>query len=98
MIKISERIVYVGVTDLHTRKFEGMWPLPYGVTYNSYVIADEKVALIDTVEGDYAEEYLAKVEEALSGRSLDYLVVNHMEPDHSSLIADILDRYPQAKS
>lgn len=97
MIKISERIVYVGVTDLHTRKFEGMWPLPYGVTYNSYVIADEKVALIDTVEGDYAEEYLAKVEEALSGRSLDYLVVNHMEPDHSSLIADILDRYPQAK-
>ena len=95
MIKISDRIYYVGVTDMQTKRFEGMWPLPYGVTYNSYIIADEKVALIDTVEGDYADEYFAKIEEVLVGRSLDYLVVNHMEPDHSSLIAGILEKYPQ---
>ena len=95
MIKISDRIYYVGVTDMQTKRFEGMWPLPYGVTYNSYIIADEKAALIDTVEGAYADEYFAKIEEVLAGRSLDYLVVNHMEPDHSSLISGILEKYPQ---
>lgn len=94
MVKISERIFYVGVNDFDKVLFEGLWPLPYGVSYNSYLVVDEKVALIDTVECGFEEEFLANVREAVGDRQIDYLVVNHMEPDHSSLIAYMLERYP----
>ena len=75
--------------------FEGLWPLPCGVSYNSYVVADEKVALIDTVEHGFEDEFLANINEAVGGRPLDYLVVNHMEPDHSSLVRYMLEKYPE---
>lgn len=97
MKKISERIFYVGVNDDDKVLFEGLWPLPAGVSYNSYVVTDEKVALIDTVESGFEEEFLENVREAAGGRALDYLVVNHMEPDHSSLITFILEEYPDLK-
>ena len=97
MKKISERIHYVGVNDDTKTLFEGLWPLPYGVSYNSYVVADEKVALIDTVEHDFQDEYLDNIHEAIGDREIDYLIVNHMEPDHSSLTAYMLEKYPQMK-
>lgn len=97
MKKISERIFYVGVNDDTKTLFEGLWPLPYGVSYNSYVVADEKVALIDTVEHDFEEDFLYNISEAIGERPVDYLVVNHMEPDHSSLTAYMLDKYPEMK-
>ena len=97
MKKISERIHYVGVNDDTKTLFEGLWPLPYGVSYNSYVVADEKVALIDTVEHDFQGEYLDNIHEAIGDREIDYLIVNHMEPDHSSLTAYMLGKYPQMK-
>ena len=77
--------------------FEGLWPLPYGVSYNSYLVIDEKVALIDTVECGFEEEYIAQIREAIGDREVDYLVVNHMEPDHSSLITLMSVHYPNVK-
>ncbi len=97
MVKLSDKIYYVGVNDTDKVLFEGLWPLPVGVSYNSYVVADEKVALIDTVECGFEEEFLNNVREAASGRDIDYLVVNHMEPDHSSLISYMLEEYPGLK-
>ena len=94
MIQLSERIHYVGVNDYDKELFEGLWPLPYGVSYNSYLVVDEKVALIDTVEAGFEEEFLSNIYEAIGCRQIDYLIVNHMEPDHSSLIAYMLEKYP----
>ena len=94
MQKISKRIYSVGVNDNDKVLFEGLWPLPYGVSYNSYLVVDEKVALIDTVEAGFEEEYLTNIYEAIGDREIDYLVVNHMEPDHSSLVGYMLDKYP----
>ena len=86
-MKLSDKLFYVGVNDDEKSLFEGLWPLPYGVSYNSYVVADEKVALIDTVEQGFEDEFLGNVADAIGDRNIDYLVVNHMEPDHSSLTA-----------
>lgn len=97
MYKISERIYYVGVNDEDKSLFEGLWPLPYGVSYNSYLVVDEKVALVDTVECGFEEEYLENIYQAIGDRKVDYLIVNHMEPDHSSLISLICARYPDVK-
>lgn len=97
MKKISDRIYYVGVNDDDKVLFEGLWPLPVGVSYNSYVVVDEKVALIDTVEYGFEEEFLSNIGEAIGDRPVDYLIVNHMEPDHSSLVALMMERYPQMK-
>lgn len=97
MKKISERIFYVGVNDDDKVLFEGLWPIPVGVSYNSYIVADEKVALIDTVESGFEEEFIANIGQAVGDRNIDYLVVNHMEPDHSSLISYMLDRYQGLK-
>ena len=94
MQKISERIYSVGVNDSDKVLFEGLWPLPYGVSYNSYLVVDEKVALIDTVEAGFEEEFLENISLAIGDRAIDYLVVNHMEPDHSSLVGYMLDKYP----
>lgn len=96
-MKLSDKLFYVGVNDDEKSLFEGLWPLPYGVSYNSYVVADEKVALIDTVEQGFEDEFLGNVADAIGDRDIDYLVVNHMEPDHSSLTAYMLERYPEMK-
>ena len=95
MQKISDRIYSVGVNDDDKVLFEGLWPLPYGVSYNSYVVADEKVALIDTVEGGFEDDFLDNINEAIGDRPIDYLIVNHMEPDHSSLTSYMMERYPK---
>ena len=94
MQKISNRIYSVGVNDHDKALFEGLWPLPYGVSYNSYLVVDEKVALIDTVEAGFEEEFLENISQAIGERAIDYLVVNHMEPDRSSLVGYMLDKYP----
>ena len=95
MQKLSERIYSVGVNDEDKVLFEGLWPLPFGVSYNSYMVVDEKVALIDTVECGFEEEFLANVHAVIGERQVDYLIVNHMEPDHSSLVGYMLERYPE---
>jgi len=95
MKQISERIFYIGVNDDTKTLFEGLWPLPYGVSYNSYIVADAKIALIDTVEQGFEDEFIANINEVTGDRPLDYLIVNHMEPDHSSLISYVLERYPE---
>ena len=79
MEKLSERIYSVGVNDTDKELFEGLWPLPYGVSYNSYVVADEKVALIDTVEHGFEDEYIENVKAAVGDRAIDFLVVTHMK-------------------
>lgn len=93
-MKLSERIRYVGVNDLQTQLFEHQWPLPYGVSYNSYLVVDEKVALIDTAAAAFRDEFLANIKVEIGGRKIDYLVVNHMEPDHSALQRIIREEYP----
>ena len=97
MVKISDKIYSVGVNDEDKVLFEGLWPLPFGVSYNSYIVADEKVALVDTVEHGFEEEFLGNITDAIGDRPIDYLVVNHMEPDHSSLIAYMLQAHPELK-
>ena len=97
MSKISEKIRYVGVNDLKKSIFEGMWPLPFGVSYNSYLVIDEKVALIDTAEAGFAAEYMDNIRRELGDRKVDYLVVNHMEPDHSSLMKLVREAWPDVR-
>ena len=94
MEKISDKIRYVGVNDIDKELFEGLWPLPFGVSYNSYLVIDEKVALIDTVEGGFEDEFMANIKNEIGDRKIDFLVINHMEPDHSSLISFIKEAYP----
>ncbi len=94
MNRISEKIRYVGVSDYDNFLFEGLWPVKYGVSYNSYLILDEKIALIDTVEAGREDEFLKNIREAIGEKAVDYLIVNHMEPDHSSLIRLITSTYP----
>ena len=95
MIEITNKIYYVGVNDRNKNLFEGLWPLPNGVSYNSYLIDDEKVCLIDTVEVDFFVPYLKNIQEVIGERPIDYLVINHMEPDHSGSIALIKKYYPE---
>ena len=95
--EISGGIYYVGVNDRTTQRFEGLWPLPYGVSYNSYIIKSDKNVLVDTVEQSEAGLFIENIEKVLGGKDLDYLVINHMEPDHSGSIVDIVNRYPNVK-
>lgn len=95
MIKITDKIYYVGVNDRNKNLFEGLWPLPNGVSYNSYLLVDEKVCLIDTVEVDFFTQYLENIHEVIGDRPVDYLVINHMEPDHSGSIALVKKYYPE---
>ena len=94
MTTITNNIYYVGVNDRNKALFEGLWPLPNGVSYNSYLIDDEKVCLVDTVEVDFFTQFLENIHEVIGDRPIDYLVVNHMEPDHSGSIALIRKYYP----
>ncbi|HQN86868.1 MAG TPA: FprA family A-type flavoprotein [Bacteroidales bacterium] len=92
--KINRFVHYVGVNDRKTHLFENLWPLPLGVSYNAYLVVGEKIALIDTVESCYASELLEMIVRTVGNRPLDYLIVNHMEPDHSSSINVIRQAYP----
>ena len=92
---ITNDIKYIGVNDHQVDLFEGQYKVPNGIAYNSYVILDEKVAVMDTVDLGFGEEWMAKLEAALEGRKPDYLVVHHMEPDHSANIDFFLSRYPE---
>lgn len=96
-MKITDKIHYVGVNDRNKTLFEGLWPLPNGVSYNSYLIDDEKVCLIDTVEVDFFTQYLENIRAVIGDRPIDYLVINHMEPDHSGSIALVKKYYPQVQ-
>jgi len=94
-IKLVDNIHLLCVNDRRTHLFENYWPLPNGVAYNSYLIVDEKTALVDTVEFGHSFGYLEHIENLLNGKTLDYLIINHMEPDHSGAIKMIIDRYPK---
>lgn len=94
LTKIADQIFYVGVNDRQKVLFENLWPLPHGVSYNSYLIVDEKTVLVDTVDVCYSDIFLKKISDALNGRPLDYLIVNHMEPDHAGSIRLLREQYP----
>ncbi len=96
-MEISNDIKYVGVNDREIDLFEGMYDVPNGMAYNSYVILDEKIAVMDTVDAHFGEKWLGNLETVLSGRAPDYLVVQHMEPDHSANIKFFAEKYPSAK-
>lgn len=96
MKKVTNDIVYVGVNDHQVDLFEGLYDVPNGMSYNSYVILDQKVAVMDTVDQYFTDEWLNNVANALGGRTPDYLVVQHMEPDHSANIVNFLKVYPNA--
>ncbi|MBD8347524.1 MULTISPECIES: FprA family A-type flavoprotein [unclassified Dysgonomonas] len=93
-IQIKEDLYYIGVNDRTKALFENLWPLPKGVSYNSYLIVDQKTALFDTVDICYSDIFLQKLETALDGKELDYLVINHMEPDHSGSLRLLKTKYP----
>ena len=95
-MQVTETIRYVGVNDHQVDLFEGQYRVPNGMSYNSYVILDEKIAVMDTVDIHFGEEWMANVKAVLAGRTPDYLIVQHMEPDHSANISRFLEEYPQA--
>ena len=94
---ITKDIKYIGVNDHKIDLFEGQYIVPNGMAYNSYVITDEKIAVMDTVDAAFSDEWLSNLEKALSGRLPDYLIVSHMEPDHSANIFKFAEKYPSAK-
>lgn len=96
MFNVTDDIKYVGVDDLDIDLFEGQYKVPHGVSYNSYVCMDQKIAVFDTVDIRKADEWLKNVESALSGAQPDYLIVSHVEPDHSASIPAFLKKYPSA--
>lgn len=93
-VNLAEHIYYLGFNDRRTHLFENFWPIPNGVSYNSYLIVDEKIALIDTVERTFIDEYLDQIEMLTGGRDVDYLIINHMEPDHSGALKAVVAKYP----
>ena len=95
-MKITNDIRYVGVNDHQVDLFEGQYVVPNGMAYNSYVILDEKVAVMDTVDRNFTHQWLDNIQNTLAGRKPDYLVIQHMEPDHSANIANFLKVYPDA--
>ena len=94
-MEISACVKYVGVNDHQVDLFEGQYKVPNGMSYNSYVILDDKIAVMDTVDGFFTEEWLNNVEQVLDGKMPDYLVIQHMEPDHSASIPAFLKKYPK---
>ena len=93
-MKVTNDIIYVGVNDHQTDLFEGQYAVPNGMAYNSYVIIDEKVAVVDTVDVKFTHEWLDNVGAALGGAKPDYLIIQHMEPDHSANIYNFMKIYP----
>lgn len=94
---MTDEIVWIGASDRRLALFENIFPIPRGVSYNSYVLLDEKTVLLDTVDASVSGQFFENLEYTLGDRTLDYLVVNHMEPDHCAMIGDIVRRYPEVK-
>ena len=96
-IQITEDLYYIGLNDRTKALFENLWPLPKGVSYNSYLLVDEKTALFETVDICYSDIFLQKLDTALNGRNLDYVIINHMEPDHSGSLGLLKNKYPNVE-
>ncbi len=94
---ITKDLIYIGTNDRKLSLFESVYPVPNGISYNSYLLLDEKTVLFDTVDKSTEEHFFENLEYALGGRKLDYLIVNHMEPDHSAMISRVLNLYPELK-
>ncbi len=94
--EITKGVYYIGVDDHHTELFENLWSIPFGVSYNSYLIIDEKIALVETVKGPWSEEWLNNIRELVDPAKIDYIILNHMEPDHTSSLPDIAALAPNA--
>ncbi len=97
MTQIKNNVHYVGINDRNKNLFEGLWPLPDGVSYNSYIIDDEKVCLIDTVDVSFFVQFIENIRRVIGDRKIDYLVINHMEPDHSGSLALFKKYYPEVQ-
>ncbi|MBS4914165.1 MAG: FprA family A-type flavoprotein [Veillonella sp.] len=95
--KMTDNIYWIGSNDWDTERFENLFPIPLGVSYNSYFIDDEKTCIVDSVDDSIRQEFFDNVEYLLNGRQLDYVIVNHMEPDHCSTLVELVDRYPNVK-
>ena len=95
--KIKEDMYWIGASDRRLELFENVYPIPKGVSYNSYVILDEKTVLLDTVDRSVCDQFIENLEHVLDGRALDYVIINHMEPDHCASLAEVVLRYPKAK-
>lgn len=95
--KINNDLFYIGVSDRRLELFENLFPIPRGVSYNSYLLLDDKTVLFDTVDSAVGHRYFNNIAACLNGRALDYLVINHMEPDHAAVIEDVVMRYPDVK-
>ncbi len=95
-MNITQDIIYVGVNDLKVDLFEGQYRVPHGMSYNSYVIIDEKIAVLDSVDKEFGSEWIDNITKALNGREPDYLIVQHMEPDHSANVKTFADKWPKA--
>ena len=93
--KVKDDLIYVGGSDRRLSRFENLFPIPKGVSYNSYVLLDEKTVLFDTADESISRQYIENVVHALDGRSLDYMIVQHMEPDHAANVANFLKVYPE---
>jgi len=92
--KLTDDIWFMGFNDRRTHLFENIWPIPHGISYNSYLIIDEKIALIDTMDRQYIDDYLESIENLIGNRPVDYLIINHMEPDHSGALKAVIAKYP----
>lgn len=95
VVPVTDSIFWIGANDHETDLFEAIWPLPFGISYNSYIVMDEKVALIDTVNKNFIPDHIKKIKKILTGgKKIDYLVINHMEPDHSGAVKTLLELFP----
>ena len=97
VMQIQKDLYYIGVSDRRLSLFENIYPIPRGVSYNAYLLMDEKTVLLDTVEKTHSHQFLENIRFVLQNRPLDYVVVHHMEPDHSSTLLEIIHHYPQVK-
>ncbi len=95
--KITNDTYWIGADDRRLNLFENIFPLPYGVSYNSYVVIDEKTVLLDTADVSVREQFMENLDGTLEGRTIDYLIINHMEPDHAALIEELCELYPEMK-
>ena len=94
--KLSDDLIWIGASEHRAARFENHYPVPEGMSYNSYVLLDEKAVLFDTADSAVAEIFFENLDQALAGRALDYVVVSHMEPDHAALLFEVANRYPGA--
>ena len=95
--KITDDLTWIGSNDRRLALFENVYPIPKGISYNSYILKDEKTVLLDTVDMSVCSQFLENLEYELEGRNLDYIIVNHMEPDHASVLQIIAEKYPTTK-